>query len=1102
MSELRDVREYVNEALEKRGIEAWVFEAHASAREESTLGTSLAEVENADVYVGLFWQLPGPVTFEEYRRARAGGKPCFVYVRDKSLLRDQELEEFLRNEVYDLRHGVTYAYFDSALEVGQRIADDVMGWLVRRHREMTAEIREARVSREEIGRLQAQVEHLQAVSREPLPQGGAADYLAQQMRGWFEAIGYRFERHEARREGFFEWIIEIPARRGFERVVVHGKDGEAGSADIAALRRGVTEHQADEGWLVVARRISPAAREAVAQGTGTLFCYTFDELLDEHANFEEYFAWLEMEVKRRGIDKMYIPLACSKDELDPVTGRKVGENRYDERSGWIEGYIDLWLDDPSKEHLSVLGEFGTGKTWFALHYAWIALQRYREARERGVERPRLPIVIALRDYAKAVSIESLFSEFFFRKHEIRLPGYSAFERLNRMGKLLLIFDGFDEMAARIDRQEMINNFWRLAQVVVPGAKAILTCRTEHFPESREGRALLSAELQASTAMLTGEPPQFEVLELQKLSDSQIRQALSFRTDAETTEKVLANPLLLDLARRPVMTEFILEALPDIEAGKPTDLSRVYLYAVRRKMERDIREERTFTSLADKLYFLCELSWEMLSTDRMSLNYRQFPDRLRRLFGSKVQEQKDLDHWHYDMMGQTMLIRNADGDYSPAHRSLLEFFVAYKFAAQMGALAGDFTELARSQSEIDRGAEPRDSTWSAYFQRRPELPGGGNPSPPLRDFNREAFVELGSTVGRQRLPLAIRTLMNSMVVPERLRALIAATTGQNPEALGYIGGNAATLIHDLSGDFRDALLPGASLRGAELGDCSLAGADFRGADLREVMLERANLDRCDLSGSDLSGATLMHCWRRGARFEGARTRDDTILVFIGEWVGTLPLGSTVLDAAFWIHSELGLQAVQGIVNDQPAPLDRPLGWGEKVFIERDSSRYTVRAEWIAFVRTWWARLYIKRYFRRLSFAANEVLTRDLLEVLGQEKLSRLASWQIYDVLKSLFIPELDEDMSFFRDLVDGRVSPRAINSQIAAAFEKYRELRWVLFEEMGRRPKGYTWLCNRFSMHGFPALFGVKTGSEVMKKVLCGEIKPREIARIISQNRSG
>ena len=76
-------------------------------------------------------------------------------------------------------------------------------------------------------------------------------------------------------------------------------------------------------------------------------------------------------------------------------------------------------------------------------------------------------------------------------------------------------------------------------------------------------------------------------------------------------EVMGNSQLLDLARRPVMVDLILAALPDIEAGKPVDMARVYLYAVTRKMENDIRSDRTFTSLADKLYFLCELSWEML-----------------------------------------------------------------------------------------------------------------------------------------------------------------------------------------------------------------------------------------------------------------------------------------------------------------------------------------------------------------------------------------------------------------------------------------------------------------------------------------------------------
>jgi predicted NACHT family NTPase len=542
MIELRDVREVVANALNDRGIRAWVYEAHAGARPEGVVATSLQEVEAADIYVGLFWEKYGQVTIDEYRHARTLDKPCFVYIRDKNLQREKELESFLRSEVYDLQKGVTYEYFDSAVKLGKQVANDIMDWLVRQHRMMTAEIQEARISKKEIDRLKSEVNRLQASSRERLPQGTALDFLALQVRAWFEILGYSFESYAVQTKDYFEWIINIPkkwGRRGYDRILIRGTEGEAKLSEVMALRTSVDEKRTNEGWLIATRRKSQAANDALKkQENNDLVCYTFDELLDESADFSQYLDWLEEEIKRRGIDKRYVPLACTKDELDPDTKQKIGESRYDERNGWIDGYIDRWLDDPSKEHISILGEFGTGKTWFALHYAWLALQRYRDAKARGLERPRLPLIIPLRDYAKAVSIESLFSEFFFRKHEIPLPGYSSFEQLNRMGKLLLIFDGFDEMADRVDRQKMINNFWELARVVVPGAKAILTCRTEHFPDAKEGRDLLRADLKATTAALTGEAPQFEVLELQKFDDVQIRQVLSFQAKPATIEKVM------------------------------------------------------------------------------------------------------------------------------------------------------------------------------------------------------------------------------------------------------------------------------------------------------------------------------------------------------------------------------------------------------------------------------------------------------------------------------------------------------------------------------------------------------------------------------------
>lgn len=854
MTELRDVRDIVKEILERRGISAFVYENDAGAQPETVVETSLRELRDADVCAAIFWKRYPKVTTQEFKEARTLGKPCLVYVREKDASREPELDTFLKAEVYDLAKGVSYDYFDSAVKLGQRIADDVMSWLVRRNRELTAEVAAQRVSKDELAKLQAEVQRLQSVSREPLPHGTAADQLARDLRGWFSALGYSPEREIERSDKDFKWLINIPERRGYAQILVMGVEGEAELSHLNELQSSFEQAKADEGWLVSIRRVSQAVKDELAkQSKSRIFAYTLDELLDLNADFSRYFDWLQAEVRRRGIDQAYVPLSATKDEFHQKEGKYLGRARYGRENGWLEGYIDRWLTDPSKEHISILGEFGTGKTSFALHYAWKALQKYIEAKKQGIKRPRVPLVIPLRDYAKAVTVESLFSEFFFRKYEM-LPGYSAFEQLNRMGKLLLIFDGFDEMAAKVDRQEMINNFWRLARVVVPGSKAILTCRTEHFPEAKEGRALLGAELKASTANLTGEPPQFEVLELEKFDDDQIRQLLGYHADSETIEMIMRNPPLLDLARRPVMAGYILEALPDIKAGKRVDLARIYLYAVTRKMERDIESGRTFTSLADKLYFLCELAWEMLSTDTMSLNYRQFPDRLANLFGDAVKEQKDLDHWHFDMMGQSLLVRNAEGDYTPAHRSLLEFFVAYKFAAELGFLASDFLEFAKKQANIDATVAPRPYTWSSYF-RRQIVAGKTCATAPLLEFRGEDPATLAVTFGRQPLAPAVVQLMQSMLVEKAGDALleVARNTASMSTSSAFIGGNAIGLVLRMNPfALKGQNLSGANLESADFSRTDLSGCNFRGASLRNSLVRATSLENVQLQGADVSG----------------------------------------------------------------------------------------------------------------------------------------------------------------------------------------------------------------------------------------------------------
>ncbi|MBM3878535.1 MAG: NACHT domain-containing protein [Verrucomicrobia bacterium] len=533
----------------------------------------------------------------------------------------------------------------------------------------------------------------------------ALDALAAQLRLWFDALGYRSEPHVAQQEDACQWIINVPQRRGYDRILVRAIAGQGRLAEVDALRAAVRTHRVDEGWLVAACVLDQTVRDALERtASGMLYGYTFDELIEEHADLDGYFRWLDDQVKEMDIDRLYVPLACTKPEFHPVSGERVAETTYDARHRWMEGYLDTWLEHPGREHVSILGEFGMGKTWFALRYAWLLSQRYRDARTRRLPRPRVPLLIPLRDYAKAVTVESLFSEFFFRKHEFRLPGYRAFEQLNAIGRLLLIFDGFDEMALRVDRQKMREHFQELASVAVPGSKVILTSRLEHFSDISEAIEVLNRG-----------PVQFDLLELERFDNRQVREALARQTSATVVDQVMANEDLLDFARRPLMIQYILEALPDIAAGKPVDLPRVYLYALRRVMQRNILEERTFTSEADKFFFFSELAWTMLRNRQFKLNYRDFPDQVRRIFKDRIHEAKDLDHWRHDLQNSGILVHTEDGDYTPSHRSLLEFFVAYRFAAYLGIMAPDFVEPAANQSHLDKNLPPRPFTWTEYFQ---------------------------------------------------------------------------------------------------------------------------------------------------------------------------------------------------------------------------------------------------------------------------------------------------------------------------------------------------------------------------------------------------
>ncbi|MGW8318470.1 MAG: RelA/SpoT family protein [Candidatus Promineifilaceae bacterium] len=108
---------------------------------------------------------------------------------------------------------------------------------------------------------------------------------------------------------------------------------------------------------------------------------------------------------------------------------------------------------------------------------------------------------------------------------------------------------------------------------------------------------------------------------------------------------------------------------------------------------------------------------------------------------------------------------------------------------------------------------------------------------------------------------------------------------------------------------------------------------------------------------------------------------------------LPQGSTPVDFAYAIHSEVGNQCQLAYVNERLYPLNRPLSDGDRVRIVKSGWARPQRTwldEDLGFLTTSRARAHVRRWFRRLSksvaVAEGRRLLKDELEMLGMSSYS--------------------------------------------------------------------------------------------------------------------
>jgi hypothetical protein len=374
----------------------------------------------------------------------------------------------------------------------------------------------------------------------------------------------------------------------------------------------------------------------------------------------------------------------------------------------MDDYVDAWLDDPARYHISILGDYGTGKTSFCRQYAARLGRRWLI----DPDRERIPVLINLRDYTKTLKVDSLVTDALVNQYSIRGATFEAFQRYNGDGKLLVFFDGFDEMAQRTGPSTAVENFWELAKVVVPGSKVILTCRTPYFRTHHEAEALLHGrmeqtfEVSQTSKVSRGnyidlrDRPEFEIVHLEPFSDEDIQAALQKRFPERWEgywEQIQHIYNLPDLARRPVLLDMIAKTLPDLEEGETINAARLYQVYTGGWLERDVAKGRTLITPDDQRLFAEELAMEMLCTEELALHYSRIPDRVKERF--ELEKAEEIDHFEADVRMCNFLNRDDEGNYTFVHKSFMEFFAASRLHQLMLEDRATANGLVRINEEV-------------------------------------------------------------------------------------------------------------------------------------------------------------------------------------------------------------------------------------------------------------------------------------------------------------------------------------------------------------------------------------------------------------------
>ncbi|MGH9837419.1 MAG: pentapeptide repeat-containing protein [Blastocatellia bacterium] len=597
---------------------------------------------------------------------------------------------------------------------------------------------------------------------------------------------------------------------------------------IRARLQGVSEQFPSHRPIVLsAQRLPNDAR--LEFETALIGCTAYPDLIREFVPLEAYAGRLLNESAERRQDEDWFV------EPDIMVDGEIGRRP-------AIAYLNDWLRDSKASLLLVLGDTGMGKSVLLRQQALEMAKAFL----RDPLRHAAPVLIRMGEIRQAISWESILLHHF---GDLGFPGLGVpqLDYLAKRGRVVFLFDAFDEMPDQVRADLIRDNFRELTRSIETGEaggggwKAVFSCRTQYFRDRQERRRLLGQE---QDLLDLPDLPNLEVVRLRELTDRQVNAYLerAFPQNAhDEWVKIETVYHLSDLARRPVLLRMIVKSLPDCEL--PINAANLYSSYARSWLEREDQKGRLLDREV-KLTLMTELAWWMWFVEKESIHHSKLTSFVERLFEEEHLSLagNDLPEISREVAAGTFLKRDGAGNYSFIHRSFQEYFLACKL---FGALvqAGEDAD-GRNQARKILRTRPFTSGTIRFLTLLDEE---RQTEPPLQLFLRERYVPQVSENALHLLYWIVRTRLGMEKQVEAREKLRAAMEKSIPAGVQLAGANLQQATFEAI-VLRDANFQNADLRDADFNHADLQGGDFRGADLQDASFVGATMAGCDFRGA--------------------------------------------------------------------------------------------------------------------------------------------------------------------------------------------------------------------------------------------------------------